>query len=227
MAKQPAPRKPRADAQRNRERILEIAKDAFTRSGASISLDDVARRAGIGAGTLYRHFPTRDALLEAVYRSEVEKETFLLVNQYRKTNRLPPLAWNDAIAKVARAHSKDMATGEVDFGHDGFRDRISQLRTVMTGLHDAGENVFMTDNLDQVARFAVTQWLHSPHHLQNIRGNYNYSGLGVWQDKDGAIYFTQIFVKTEPPPEETQAAPPPSVITSFGLLAAPKARTAP
>ena len=63
----PVPRKPRADAQRNRARILKIAKDAFTRSGANISLDDVARQARIGAGTLYRHFPTRDSLLEAVY----------------------------------------------------------------------------------------------------------------------------------------------------------------
>ena len=66
-------RKPRADAQRNRARILEIARDAFTRSGATVSLDDVARRARIGPGTLYRHFPTRDSLLEAVYRTEVEK----------------------------------------------------------------------------------------------------------------------------------------------------------
>lgn len=63
----------RADAQRNRERILEVAKDAFTRSGAKVSLDDVAKQAGVGPGTLYRHFPTRDALLEAVYRTEVEK----------------------------------------------------------------------------------------------------------------------------------------------------------
>jgi len=69
----PVPRKPRADAQRNRARILEIAKDAFTRSGANTSLDDVARQARIGPGTLYRHFPTRDSLLEAVYRTEVEK----------------------------------------------------------------------------------------------------------------------------------------------------------
>jgi AcrR family transcriptional regulator len=70
---QPASRKPRADAQRNHERILEIAKKAFTKSGVNISLDDVAKQAGIGAGTLYRHFPTREALLEAVYRTEVEK----------------------------------------------------------------------------------------------------------------------------------------------------------
>jgi AcrR family transcriptional regulator len=69
----PAPRRPRADAQRNRERILEVAKEAFTRSGANVSLDEVAKQAGVGAGTLYRHFPTRDALLEAVYRTEVGK----------------------------------------------------------------------------------------------------------------------------------------------------------
>jgi AcrR family transcriptional regulator len=70
----PAPRKPRADPQRNRERILEVAKDAFTRSNGEINLDDVAKQAGVGAGTLYRHFPTREALLEAVYRTEVETE---------------------------------------------------------------------------------------------------------------------------------------------------------
>jgi AcrR family transcriptional regulator len=66
-------RKPRADAQRNRQRILLVAKQAFARSGAETSMDDVAKQAGVGAGTLYRHFPTRDALLEAVYRTEVEK----------------------------------------------------------------------------------------------------------------------------------------------------------
>jgi len=70
---QPSERKPRADAQRNRERILEVAKQAFTRAGANASLDDIAKVAGIGPGTLYRHFRTRDALLEAVYRTEVEK----------------------------------------------------------------------------------------------------------------------------------------------------------
>ncbi|HWB32954.1 MAG TPA: helix-turn-helix domain-containing protein [Acidobacteriaceae bacterium] len=66
-------RKPRADAERNRQRILEAAREAFTRDGAAASLDDIARRARIGPGTLYRHFPTRDALIEAVYRHEVEK----------------------------------------------------------------------------------------------------------------------------------------------------------
>jgi AcrR family transcriptional regulator len=84
----PVPRKLRADAQRNRERILEIAKKAFTRSGLNISLDDVVRQAGIGPGTLYRHFPTRDALLEAVYRSEVEK---LAAAERVFTEAMPPV----------------------------------------------------------------------------------------------------------------------------------------
>ena len=85
---QSAVRKPRADAQRNRERILEVAKEAFTRSGANISLDDVARQAGVGAGTLYRHFPTREALLEAVYRTEVEK---LAAAAREFAARMPPV----------------------------------------------------------------------------------------------------------------------------------------
>jgi AcrR family transcriptional regulator len=66
-------RKPRADAQRNRERILDVAKEAFTRSGADTSLDDIAKQAGVGPGTLYRHFPTREELLKEVYRDNLEK----------------------------------------------------------------------------------------------------------------------------------------------------------
>jgi AcrR family transcriptional regulator len=66
-------RKPRSDALRNRERILEIAKAAFTRQGANASLEEIAKRAGVGIGTLYRHFSTRDVLIEGVYRNEVEK----------------------------------------------------------------------------------------------------------------------------------------------------------
>ena len=81
-------RKPRADAQRNRERILEVAKEAFTRSGANTSLDDIAKQAGVGAGTLYRHFPTRDELLEAVYRTEVEK---LAAAERKFAETLPPI----------------------------------------------------------------------------------------------------------------------------------------
>ena len=66
-------RKPRADAVRNRDRVLEAAKVVFSAGGPDASLEAVARRAGVGIGTLYRHFPTREALFEAVYRREVEQ----------------------------------------------------------------------------------------------------------------------------------------------------------
>src|ERR1700682_1545573 len=85
---QPAHRKLRMDAQRNREHILEVAKGAFTRSGASTSLDDIAKQAGVGAGTLYRHFPTREGLLEAVYRTEIEK---LAAAEGKFAQAMPPV----------------------------------------------------------------------------------------------------------------------------------------
>ena len=100
---QPHNRKPRADARRNRERILEVAKQAFARSGADASLDDIAKQAGVGPGTLYRHFPTRAELLEGVYRTEVEK---LAAAEREFAKSMPPIealrAWMlllvDAIA---------------------------------------------------------------------------------------------------------------------------------
>src|ERR1700755_2305640 len=84
----PPGRKPRTDAQRNRERILEVAKQAFTNGGANASLDDIAKEAGVGAGTLYRHFPTRDALIEAVYRTEVER---MAAAEKKFSANLPPI----------------------------------------------------------------------------------------------------------------------------------------
>ena len=72
-AQAPEPRPMRADAQRNYARLLEAASAAFVEHGADdVSLEEIARRAGVGIGTLYRHFPTRQALLEAVYRDQVE-----------------------------------------------------------------------------------------------------------------------------------------------------------
>jgi AcrR family transcriptional regulator len=62
----------RADARRNREKLLAAAGELFATVGTEVSLDAVAKRAGVGIGTLYRHFPTRDALVEAAYRAEVE-----------------------------------------------------------------------------------------------------------------------------------------------------------
>jgi len=63
----------RADAQRNRDRLLEVAVRAFSDGGADVTLDAIAKEAGVGIGTLYRHFPTREALIEATYRNELAR----------------------------------------------------------------------------------------------------------------------------------------------------------
>lgn len=75
MSEENAPnsRRPRADAERNRQRLLAAAKAAFAEKGAGASLEEIARSAGVGIGTLYRHFPTRDALIEQVYRNALEE----------------------------------------------------------------------------------------------------------------------------------------------------------
>jgi AcrR family transcriptional regulator len=65
----------RADAQRNRDRLVEIAVQAFSNDGPDVTLDSIAKAAGVGIGTLYRHFPTREALIEAAYRNELTKLT--------------------------------------------------------------------------------------------------------------------------------------------------------
>jgi len=81
-------RKPRADALRNRQRLLEVARHEFTRSGANASYEEIAQKAGVGPGTLYRHFPTRQSLLVAVYRSEMEK---LAAAERTLAETLPPV----------------------------------------------------------------------------------------------------------------------------------------
>jgi AcrR family transcriptional regulator len=63
----------RADARRNRDRLLTVAARAFATAGPDVSLDAIAKEAGVGIGTLYRHFPTREALVEAAYRSELDR----------------------------------------------------------------------------------------------------------------------------------------------------------
>jgi len=66
-------RKPRADGERNRQRLLDVARGAFAERGTSVSLEEIARTAGLGIGTLYRHFPTREVLIDEIYREQGEQ----------------------------------------------------------------------------------------------------------------------------------------------------------
>jgi AcrR family transcriptional regulator len=97
-------RRPRADAVRNRERVLEAAKAVFSAGGAEASLESVARAAGVGIGTLYRHFPTREALFEAVYRREVQQLADLAEQLKQEAKPL------DALRHWMRSNVKFVAT---------------------------------------------------------------------------------------------------------------------
>jgi len=101
-------RRPRADAVRNRELVLEAAKSVFSAGGPDASLEAVARRAGVGIGTLYRHFPTREALFEAVYRREVE-HLAELADQLQADNVAP----TEALRRWLRSNVEFVATKKV------------------------------------------------------------------------------------------------------------------
>ncbi|MBF9030381.1 TetR family transcriptional regulator [Rhodobacterales bacterium HKCCE3408] len=81
-------RKPRADAVQNRERLIEAAKEILGQGGPSASLEAVARQAGVGTGTLYRHFPTREDLFQAVYHREVEQMLTLAADLESRNDKL-------------------------------------------------------------------------------------------------------------------------------------------
>ncbi len=98
-----AERPKRADARRNYEKLLTAAADAFAENGTAASLEEIARRADVGIGTLYRHFPTRQALLEAVYIDEVEEIS-------RKANDLVDLEPWDALVTWLRQFVRYAAT---------------------------------------------------------------------------------------------------------------------
>lgn len=98
-------RKPRADALRNRDRLLEAARTVFSAGGPEASLEAVAQAAGVGIGTLYRHFPTREALFEAVYRHEVEQLADLAERLKKKDT--PPI---EALRQWLRSVVKFVAT---------------------------------------------------------------------------------------------------------------------
>jgi AcrR family transcriptional regulator len=130
---EPASRKLRTDATRNRERILKVAKETFTRYGAETSLDDIARQARVGPGTLYRHFPTRDALIEAVYHSEVEK---IAAAGRRLAEQKPPIdalrAWmllfvDHIAAKLIIAPALNSIVGGPGRLFEGSRSQIQEI----------------------------------------------------------------------------------------------------
>ncbi|HEX6444073.1 MAG TPA: TetR family transcriptional regulator [Streptosporangiales bacterium] len=130
----------RADARRNRERLLAVAVAAFARDG-DVTMDAIAREAGVGPGTLYRHFPTREALVEAAYRSELEK---LCAAAPELLATLPPdaalRAWMDLFLDylLTKRHMADALRAVVASGGNPFAQSRALLTDAIATLLDAG-----------------------------------------------------------------------------------------
>jgi AcrR family transcriptional regulator len=137
----------RADARRNYEKLLAAGREAFTEEGESASLEEIARRAGLGIGTLYRHFPTRGALLEAVYVEEVED----LCRTAADLFDLPP--WEALVAWLHRfvdyIATKEALAEEL-FAHV---DRDSDVfKICRTAFHASGEPLLQRAQEAKVVR---------------------------------------------------------------------------
>jgi AcrR family transcriptional regulator len=132
-------RKPRADAVRNRERVLAAAKAVFSKGGADASLEAVATRAGVGIGPLYRHFPTREALFEAVYRREVQQLSELAEQLKHETSPVEALRrWlHSDIEAVATKKGMSAALALAVHGSSGLHaDSLERLAKAVGVLLD-------------------------------------------------------------------------------------------
>ncbi len=127
--------------------------------------------------------------------AEIEARVHTLVNQHRVESGYAPLTRSDVIDEQARKHSTNMATGITELNHDGFPERVEEIRKSIN-VGGAGETVAMNGGYSDPAKIAVDRWLGSPDHLAEIEGNYDLTGIGVAQSTGGAYYLTQIFIKS-------------------------------
>ncbi len=118
------------------------------------------------------------------------------INKYRASVNLPPLKLNPKISEQAQIHSENMAQQKVKFGHQGFDSRVKALKNNIA-LSSAAENVAYNQGYRDPASEAVTGWIKSEGHRQNIVGNYNLTGIGIAKNQQGEYYFTQIFILNE------------------------------
>jgi AcrR family transcriptional regulator len=138
---EPVSRPVRADAQRNYDRLLEVAVHAFAADGTYVALERIARTAGVGIGTLYRHFPTREALVEAVYRHELSDLCDAVPGLLES---LPPdeatRAWMDHFIDYlnTKHYLAEALRAVIASGGNPFTESRLRLTAAVTALLDAG-----------------------------------------------------------------------------------------
>lgn len=120
----------------------------------------------------------------------MDRDILQYINEYRQTKGLAPLQMNTVISTVAEGHSKSMANKKTPFGHEGFESRVKAIREQLGLIRSSAENVAYGK---LTAGEVVNGWIKSPGHRKNIEGRFSLTGIGVSRDRNGTIYFTQIF----------------------------------
>ena len=184
-------RKPRADGQRNRDLIVQVTKEVFTENGSGTSMDEIAKKAGVGAGTLYRHFPTREALLEAVYRAEVDK----LAEAAEKFGReLPPI---DGLRAWLHLFIDHLATKKIIV--EALNSLIGANKMIeqnMSKVHGAVKSIF-----DRAVESGdIRPDINPADHLRAIVGVTFFGTSEDW--KDGALRLVEILIVGSRPSSE-------------------------
>lgn len=125
---------------------------------------------------------------------DLEVQVVRLINAHRAGRHLRALVLDTTLARIAREHSRDMAERRVSFGHSGFDDRVKEAERYFN-FSEIAENVALNDYAkSRTVDVAVDGWLHSPHHLENIEGSFDRTGVGIARAGDGTYYYTQVFV---------------------------------
>jgi AcrR family transcriptional regulator len=138
-----APRKPaRADAARNRNAVVRAAAEAFAADGPDVSLEEIARRAGVGIGTLYRHFSGRPALIEAVYQdrlSELCDAAPALLHRHEPIGALREWMWRVMEFSAAKRAMAEAFRRMIDHSGDPYYNTMQRMRQALDLLIDAGQ----------------------------------------------------------------------------------------
>lgn len=125
--------------------------------------------------------------------AELANLTHQQINEYRVSLELAPLELNAQISEQARIHSENMAQKTQKLSHDGFETRVKALKSDIA-YRRAAENVAFNMGYHDPVSQAVTGWIKSDGHRQNMVGDYNLTGIGVAKNQQGEYYFTQIFI---------------------------------
>ncbi|MEM6343433.1 MAG: CAP domain-containing protein [Bacteroidota bacterium] len=126
--------------------------------------------------------------------AEVAKDVFVQTNRYRKSVGLNALKVQPELNSIAQKHSQAMASGRRPFSHQGFDQRVEEVKAYAKKDWRVAENLYATFNTRKIGSQALKDWVASPGHKENLQGRFIFTGIGVARSKAGEYFITQLYV---------------------------------